>query len=76
MGLNLNMSLNLYQVFYKDGQPLDSGCIPIDACGVDPVPLFENKHILDVSLNLEGADYYGVTSWRLNEKNKINQRGN
>lgn len=65
------MKLNLFQVFYKDGQPLDSGCIPIDARGVDPVPLFENKHILDVSENLEGADYFGVTSWRLNEKTKL-----
>ena len=63
------MKLNLYQVFFNKEQPLDPQCIPLDACGVNVVPLYENKHILDTyNKGLEGADYYGVTSWRMKEK--------
>ncbi len=62
------MKLNLYQVFYRDDHLLDVGCIPIDARGIDPVPLYENKHILYQSTKLKGADYYGVTSVRMREK--------
>ena len=65
------MKVNLYQVFYKKDQPLDKDCIPINAVGINCVPLYENKYILDQYPKLTGADYYGVTSWRMFDKTSL-----
>jgi len=62
------MKLKLFQVFYENNHPLSGGCEYIDARGVDVSPLFENQHILNVHSKLEGADLYGVTSWRMFDK--------
>lgn len=66
--------IKLYQVFYKDDHLLDVGTIPVDARKIDPKPLYENKHILDVYPKLKGADYYGLTSWRMREKIGLNKK--
>lgn len=68
------MKLNLYQVFYKKDQPLDKDCIPINAIGINPVPLYENKYILEQYSKLSGADYYGVTSWRMFDKTNLTHK--
>ncbi len=61
--------LKLFQVFYREDHFLDNGCIPFDARGIDVYPLYENKHILGLHKDgLSGADYYGVTSFRMFEK--------
>ncbi len=70
------MSVKLFQVFYKEGQPLDEGCIPVDAIGMDVAPLFESTHIINLYNNglLNGADYYGLTSWRMFEKTGLTKK--
>lgn len=65
------MNLKLFQVFYDNEQPLDRGCLSVDARGMDVAPLYENKHILNVYEILNGANYYGLTSWRMAEKTNL-----
>jgi 23S rRNA U2552 (ribose-2'-O)-methylase RlmE/FtsJ len=69
---NYFMILKLNQVYYDINQELDKGCVPY--CSIDNEPiLYENQHILDLFNRKDHLknDYWGVTSWRMNEKTKL-----
>lgn len=68
------MKLKLFQSFHEDNAPLDGDCIPMDNRGIDVKPLYENHHILSLYPILEGADYYGLTSWRMYEKTALTKK--
>ena len=67
------MQLKLRQVFYKEDQPLDGGCIPYSAVDYEP-RYYENQHILDLYEKGDhlDCDYWGLTSFRMYEKTELN----
>jgi preprotein translocase subunit Sss1 len=67
----------LYQILYKDGIPSDPDCIHEDTRHIPESavsPIYENYHILRLYPKLAGADYYGVTSWRMKEKTGLTKK--
>ena len=63
------MKTKLFQVFYDTNQLIDPFCEPINAIGIDVGEIYENTHILNAyEKGFHDADYYGVVSWRFNEK--------
>ena len=69
------MNTKLYQIFYDPRQLLDPGCIPVDTQGREMSPLYENNILLETyNKGLTGADYYGVTSWRMFEKTGLTKK--
>lgn len=67
-------NIRLRQCYYEEYQIsfLDKDCISYNAIGLKPDEM-ESKHILDL-VNLKdhvNSDYWGFTSWRMNEKTSL-----
>src|SRR5687768_14024812 len=69
--------VHLYQILYADGVPKDPDCIHEDTRHIpesEVSPLYENYHILRLYPMFKGADYYGITSWKLFEKTGLTKK--
>ncbi len=66
------MNLRIRQVFVSQDNKLDPGCVPYSSVGRKP-KFYENQHILDLIAQSDhlGADYWGLTSWRMESKSGL-----